>query len=74
MFVGDPRANQHWGIAMYQTIFTRFHNYLAAILEKLNPEWTDEVLYQETRKCVGAINQLLFYRDYLPVLLGILFC
>lgn len=56
MFVGDPRVNQHWGIVMYQTIFTWFHNYLAAVFEKLNPEWTDEVLYQEARKCVGAIN------------------
>jgi len=52
-------------------VFTRFHNVVADMLHQLNPHWSDEVLYQEARKFVGALNQIIVYRDYLPILLGI---
>ncbi|XP_025198974.1 peroxidase-like isoform X2 [Melanaphis sacchari] len=67
---GDPRINQHFGITSYSVVFTRFHNVVADKLQKINPQWSDEVLYQETRKFLGALNQLIVYRDYLPILLG----
>lgn len=54
-------------------MFTRFHNILTDKLHHLNPVWLDEVLYQETRKIIGAIDQILAYRDYIPVLIGIYF-
>jgi peroxidase len=54
-------------------MFTRFHNVVADLLQNLNPQWNDEVLYQETRKFIGALNQIITYRDYLPILLGIYF-
>ncbi|XP_060868199.1 peroxidase-like [Metopolophium dirhodum] len=69
-FKGDPRINQHFGITSYSIMFTRFHNVVAGKLQQLNPQWSDEVLYQETRKFVGALNQIIVYRDYLPILLG----
>jgi len=54
-------------------MFTRFHNVVADMLHQLNPQWPDEVLYQEARKFIGALNQIIVYRDYLPILLGIYF-
>lgn len=51
-------------------MFARFHNYLADMLHLINPHWEDEILYQEARKIMGAVNQIITYRDYLPVLLG----
>lgn len=70
-FVGDPRVNQHLGISLYHTMFTRFHNILADLFQQLNPEWSDEELYQQVRRYVIAINQIIIYRDVLHHLLGI---
>lgn len=73
LFLGDPRGNQNTGLIIYQTSFTRFHNYLTDELQILNPEWDDEMLYQEARRIVAAINQNLVYTEYLPIILGIYF-
>ncbi|CAI6343920.1 unnamed protein product [Macrosiphum euphorbiae] len=67
---GDPRLNQHFGLTAYTTMFTRFHNTVTEKLQEINPKWSDEKLYQEARKFVGALNQIIVYRDYLPILLG----
>lgn len=67
---GDPRLNQHFGITTYTIIFTRFHNYLVDRFRQLNPKWTGERLYQEARRFIAAANQIMIYRDYLPILLG----
>lgn len=72
-FVGDPRINQHFGITSYTIMFTRFHNVVTEMLQQINPHWSDEVLYQETRKFLGALNQIVAYQHYLPILLGIYF-
>ncbi|KAL4120864.1 hypothetical protein QTP88_013477 [Uroleucon formosanum] len=66
---GDPRINQHFGITSYSIVFTRFHNVVADMLHQLNLRWSDEVLYQEARKFVSALYQIIIYRDYLPILL-----
>lgn len=70
LYTGDPRLNQHFGITMYTVMFTRFHNYLVDRFRQLNPEWTGETLYQEARRFIAAANQIMIYRDYLPILLG----
>ena len=56
---GDPMTYIH-------TLFLRFHNSIAMGLNELNSHWTDELVYQETRKIVGAIMQKITYQDYLP--------
>lgn len=71
LFVGDPRLNQHFGLTLYHTMFTKFHNFLADQLKMILPRKTDESLYQETRRIIGAVNQIVAYRDYLPIVLGI---
>jgi len=70
LFLGDPRKNQHFGLILYEETFLRFHNLIAGLLLKENPGWSDEILYQEARRIIGAALQIIVYRDYLPVLLG----
>uniref|UniRef100_A0A8C8REP4 Eosinophil peroxidase n=1 Tax=Pelusios castaneus TaxID=367368 RepID=A0A8C8REP4_9SAUR len=67
---GDTRANEMPELTALHTLFLREHNRLATELRKLNPTWNGETLYQEARKILGAMVQIITYRDYLPVLLG----
>ncbi|XP_050443428.1 peroxidase-like [Adelges cooleyi] len=67
---GDVNANQNVAISLFQNLFLRFHNYVANELQTVNPLWSDETIYQETRRILGAIIQIITYRDYLPILLG----
>ncbi|KFQ25159.1 Myeloperoxidase, partial [Merops nubicus] len=57
-------------LAGIHSLFLREHNRLARELRSLNPHWDGEKLYQEARKILGAIIQIITYRDYLPLLLG----
>ena len=67
---GDERVNEHTGLVVIQTLFHREHNRIASELSKINPCWGDEALYQETRKIMGAIIQIITYEEYLPALYG----
>lgn len=67
---GDVRVNQNLGNALLQNLFLRFHNKMASKLFYINQFWTDEMLYQETRRIVGAVIQHITYNDYLPIILG----
>ncbi|KAM4886894.1 eosinophil peroxidase-like isoform 1-T2 [Sylvia borin] len=67
---GDTRASEMLELACMHTLFLREHNRLAGKLRSLNPHWNDERLYQEARKILGAMIQIITYRDYLPLLLG----
>lgn len=70
MFLGDPRNNQHFGLVLYEEAFLRFHNLIAKSLKDVNKKWSDETLYQEARRFVIGVIQIMVYRDYLPILLG----
>ncbi|XP_050547915.1 peroxidase-like, partial [Daktulosphaira vitifoliae] len=67
---GDRRINQNLGIAVFQTMFLKFHNVIAQSLQTINPHWDDEKLYQETRRFIIATIQHINYAYYLPILLG----
>ncbi|XP_061031248.1 myeloperoxidase [Eubalaena glacialis] len=67
---GDTRSSEMPELTSMHTLFLREHNRLATELKRLNPCWNGEKLYQEARKIVGAMVQIITYRDYLPLVLG----
>ena len=67
---GDSRSNEQVGLTIMHTLWMREHNRIARQLMKINPCWSDERLYQETRKIVGAMHQVIVYEEFLPVLFG----
>ena len=67
---GDSRANQHTALIVMHTIWMREHNRIARALADINPCWSDQKLYDTTRKIVGAKVQVITYSEYLPLLFG----
>ncbi|XP_069337244.1 eosinophil peroxidase [Eulemur rufifrons] len=67
---GDSRSSETPKLAAMHTLFVREHNRLATELRRLNPRWTGDKLYNEARKIVGAMVQIITYRDFLPLVLG----
>ncbi|RCN46950.1 hypothetical protein ANCCAN_06990 [Ancylostoma caninum] len=55
---------------LLERVWATQHNRLAAVLEKLNPSWDDEQLFQEARRIVIAQIQFVTLNEYLPLLLG----
>nr|XP_020821484.1 thyroid peroxidase [Phascolarctos cinereus] len=67
---GDSRASEVISLAAMHTLWLREHNRLAKNLKILNAHWSSETIYQEARKIVGALHQMITLRDYIPKILG----
>ena len=67
---GDIRVDNYVHQTVIMTLWYRIHNYIVGELAEINPCWDDEKLYQEGRKIVVAILQVITYREYLPLLFG----
>ncbi|XP_030051017.1 thyroid peroxidase [Microcaecilia unicolor] len=67
---GDSRSSEVISLAALHTLWLREHNRLAKELKKLNPFWSSETVYQEARKIVGALHQIITLRDYIPKIIG----
>ncbi|XP_015278580.1 PREDICTED: thyroid peroxidase, partial [Gekko japonicus] len=67
---GDSRSSEVISLAALHTLWLREHNRLAKALKKLNPQWSSETVYQEARKIVGALHQIITIRDYIPRVIG----
>lgn len=67
---GDVRANEQVGLTIMHTLWMREHNRIATELAKINACWDDEKLYQETRKIIGAMQQIVNFNEFLPVMFG----
>ena len=68
--IGDNRGNAITPLMSVQTILLRQHNSLAKQLAIINPCWDDERLFQEARKIIGALVQIISYEEFLPLLYG----
>uniref|UniRef100_A0A671FDI7 Thyroid peroxidase n=1 Tax=Rhinolophus ferrumequinum TaxID=59479 RepID=A0A671FDI7_RHIFE len=67
---GDSRASEVPSLTALHTLWLREHNRLASSLKALNPHWSADTTYQEARKVVGALHQVITLRDYVPRVLG----
>lgn len=67
---GDRRANENVELTVIHTLWMREHNRIAKVLAKINPEGSDEKLFQEARKIVIAELQHITYNEYIPLLFG----
>ncbi|XP_071091011.1 salivary peroxidase/catechol oxidase-like [Haliotis cracherodii] len=69
---GDFRVNEQVGLASIHTVWLRQHNAVARQLGAMNKAWRDddEKVFQETRKIVGAMMQVITYNEFLPIVLG----
>ncbi|XP_051163553.1 uncharacterized protein LOC127282981 isoform X2 [Leptopilina boulardi] len=67
---GDGRVGENPALTSLHVVFLRLHNRFAKQIAELNPHWSEEKMFQETRKIVGAIIQHITYREFLPIVLG----
>ena len=67
---GDDRGNMHLWLTTFQIIFFRYHNLIARQLKEINYDWSDERLFQETRRLLIAVYQHITYNEHLPLILG----
>ncbi|XP_009816049.2 thyroid peroxidase [Gavia stellata] len=67
---GDSRSSEVTSLAAMHTLWLREHNRLARALKNINGHWTAETVYQEARKIVGALHQIITLRDYIPKIIG----
>jgi peroxidase len=67
---GDTRGNENVELTSLQALFLDNHNKIAAQLQKQNPSWTDEQLFQEARKLNIAEYQSIIYNEWIPAVLG----
>lgn len=56
------------------TLWLREHNRIATKFLEINPHWDGETIYQETRKIVGAMLQVITFEHWLPKVLGPVSC
>ncbi|WP_231740008.1 peroxidase family protein [Thalassoglobus polymorphus] len=68
--VGDIRGNENVVLTSLHTLFIREHNRLCHLIELLDPDASDEQIYQLARKIVQAELQQISYNEFIPALLG----
>lgn len=67
---GDARINQNPQLTVLQIVLLREHNRIADNLQGINPQWDDEMVFQESRRINIAQYQHISYYEWLPIFLG----
>ena len=70
LIVGDRRVNVSPLLGSMHTLLMREHNDIAKRLKAERTDWSTEIVFQETRKIIGAIIQHITYNEWLPVVVG----
>ncbi|GAM21238.1 hypothetical protein SAMD00019534_044130 [Acytostelium subglobosum LB1] len=68
--VGERRGNENPGLTSIHVVLLREHNRLADKFGRLNPQWDDEAIFQQTRSCIIEQVQKISYEEYLTTILG----
>ncbi|XP_055325439.1 peroxidase-like [Sitodiplosis mosellana] len=71
---GDFRFGQTPVLGQIHSLFYRFHNLIATNLGAVNPHWSNDDIFFETRRIVIAYYQHIIYYDWLPLVLGDRLC
>ncbi|XP_054158735.1 peroxidase-like [Oppia nitens] len=64
------RSNQNPLVNSLHIAMHRRHNQHAGALSKVNPHWSDEILFQEARRLLIGEYQKIVFGEYIPSLLG----
>lgn len=67
---GDGRSGEQPGLLAMHHVWVTEHNRLADELARINGHWSDEKLFQEARRIVGAMVQHITYREFVPIVVG----
>ncbi|GMR52143.1 hypothetical protein PMAYCL1PPCAC_22338, partial [Pristionchus mayeri] len=67
---GDIRNSLHPGLIPLHTMYLQQHNRWAGQIKELRPNWSDNLIYQETRRLMIALFQFHVYSEYLPKIIG----
>jgi peroxidase len=67
---GDSRGNENVELTVLQALFLDNHNLIAAELQRQNPSWSDEQLFQQARMLNIAEYQHVIYTEWIPDVLG----
>nr|XP_031825686.1 uncharacterized protein LOC116423983 isoform X1 [Nomia melanderi]XP_031825687.1 uncharacterized protein LOC116423983 isoform X1 [Nomia melanderi]XP_031825688.1 uncharacterized protein LOC116423983 isoform X1 [Nomia melanderi]XP_031825689.1 uncharacterized protein LOC116423983 isoform X1 [Nomia melanderi]XP_031825690.1 uncharacterized protein LOC116423983 isoform X1 [Nomia melanderi] len=67
---GDARANENLHLTTMHLLWARQHNRIADQLAKINPNWDEDTVYEETRRIIAAQMQHITYQEFLPIVLG----
>jgi len=67
---GDARNSEQPVLTAIHTLFMREHNRIADRLAQLNPQWSDEKLYQEARRIATAVQAHITWNEFVPRVLG----
>jgi len=67
---GDDRIGENPTLTVLHNLFLMEHNRISGLIRSLRPAFTDEQIFQETRRIIGAELQQVTYNEYLPIVLG----
>ncbi|HEX7026787.1 MAG TPA: peroxidase family protein [Gammaproteobacteria bacterium] len=67
---GDIRSNEQVALTAMHTLWLREHNRQAALIAAQNPGLSGDQIFEEARARVGALQQVITYKEFLPLLLG----
>lgn len=76
---GDVRANEHVVLTSMHTLFVREHNRYCRIAAQAledtgilneDPRVRDEEIFQRARRYLGAVMQIITFKEFIPALLG----